>query len=149
MHKRRSLFVTGVLLSALVLFGVTGAQAQGTDPAPAIQDSLDLSVLGYDSMFVSWTVLDDAAQEDTTEIEIAWVATEIGETVAHFEALDPDGSETVPKGRSGFSLDGLTFDTKYLVGVRTLNDNSETEAAKRARGLSRTRRRKRLTLRRR
>ena len=124
MHKRRSLFVTGILLSALVLFGSTGAQAQ-TGDAPDIQ-GLQVRVTGYDSLLLTWTELTGQNLLDTTAIEVAYVATPIGTTADDLDALDPE-TMTVPKARGAATIDGLTYETMYLIGVRAVNANAAAD----------------------
>ena len=59
MHKRRSLFVTGVLLSALVLFGTTTASAQSL--AAVFVEGVTTAALDHDSIRVRWTIADEDA----------------------------------------------------------------------------------------
>ena len=83
MHKRRSLFVTGVLLSALVLSGATAAQAQ-PDPPTALASV----ALGHDTIVLSWT---RSVTTTVTGYEIGWVINPtIGTvTVDNFDSLNP------------------------------------------------------------
>ena len=64
MHKRRSFFVTGVLLSALVLFGTTTASAQLDGRSI---NSVTAAALDHDSIRVRW-VLDDESQDNVRNI---------------------------------------------------------------------------------
>ena len=62
MHKRRSLFVTGILLSALVLFGFTTASAQVT----AVDvNSVTAAALDHDSIRLRWVL----ETEDSDQID--------------------------------------------------------------------------------
>jgi hypothetical protein len=126
MHKQRSLFVTGVLLSALVLFGATGVEAQGTRPTPL--DNVAAAVTGYDEALVTWNVLTGTELTNATGIEIVWAATAIGATFENLEALEDAGeveTMSVPKTRAAFILGDLTYNTRYLIGVRGLNSDAE------------------------
>ena len=61
MHKRRSLFVTGILLSALVLFGTTTASAQVDEVSV---DTVTAAALDHDSIRLRWVLESDGESSD-------------------------------------------------------------------------------------
>ena len=70
MNKRRSLFVTGVLLSALVLFGTTTASAQSLADVTVTVTSA--AALDHDSIRVRWTVNAHEQVANITAFEIRY-----------------------------------------------------------------------------
>ena len=83
MHKRRSLFVTGILLSALVLFGSTAALAQVTD-AVFTSDGHEAVALDHDSIRVRWAIA--ATQPNSSNIESF--------EIRYQKGTMPDGAES-------------------------------------------------------
>ena len=124
MHKRRSLFVTGVLLSALVLFGTTTASAQLTNRSIA---TVTAAALDHDSIRVRWT-LDDEGEDNVkniTAFEIRYqegdggnLAVNPAEPFMYTEADEDDRS---------LGVNELDHSTSYSFQVRAVDTKGDAD----------------------
>ncbi len=119
MSTRRSFFVTGVLLSALVLFGSTAAQAQEVGTAPAA----DSVVIGstdpkaFDMLEVTWDA-PDTTNNLTLGYRVYWMEGDdvlTATTLQNAQSMNVgiDRDETEQKA----TLTGLKPDTMYVAAV--------------------------------
>ena len=121
MSTRRSFFTTGVLLSALVLFGSTAVQAQ-----PAAPTSVSAVAVGYDSVTVSWAAV---TFEGLTGYEIGIVKTPaIGTLDASNYEMSGATKKKVGATVLSTQFTGLVAGTGYTVAVRALAANDATVA---------------------
>ena len=116
-NKRRSLVVTGVMLSALV-FGSTAASAQTAPPGAS---AVEVSALGYDQLLVSWT---SATNTDPPgDSEVARASYQVGyikhATATTFGAGSP-ATMTVNAAQSQAVLTGLDAGSRYVIAVRAV-----------------------------
>ena len=135
MHKRRSLFVTGILLSALVLFGSTTVSAQITVVAadPAIT-TVQAVALDHESIRVRWAT-DTVANEPTvafiTGFEIRYQ--ERGTATTVYDVNEPSMYAEAEDDERSVLVDGLDHSTAYVFQVRAIDD--EGTAALQGNGL--------------
>ena len=116
MHKRRSLFVTGVLLSALVLFGTTtvGAQVDGSGGVDFAAGVTAAVALDHDSIRLRWAVTGSEI-ENITGFEIRYQAS------TEMDEYDPDEASMFAKAADDATsvvVDGLKHSTWYVFQVR-------------------------------
>ena len=127
MSTRRVYFTTGVLLSALVLFGATVAQAQ-TGEAP-VGGSVEISSTepaAFDKLVVTWTAGADT-DDNTIGYRVYWMkgATAISETtIQNAESMnvginraDNDAGDPAPYKTQTFTVTGLDGGSMYQAGV--------------------------------
>ena len=129
MHKRRSLFVSGVLLAALLLVAPTVAFAQGEDPAkPVLSEVFEVS---YETIRVRWssvTTDENGAALSETDAD--------DETITKYTVLYREGSgsendsaplgnrfevEDVDKGDTQADITDLDPDTQYVFSLLAVN----------------------------
>ena len=126
MHKRRSIFVTGVLLSALVLFGTTTASAQVN--GVTIASTVTAAALDHDSIRVRWALTNEAEANarNITEFEIRYQegkspVTETGssEPFMYAEVTDEEDRSLV--------VNELDHSTSYIFQVRAVSTTATAE----------------------
>ena len=125
MNKRRSLFVTGILLSALVLFGSTTAQAQDVTVTSVVATD-------YGNVRVSWNALEAGQNaegykvryEEVTDADATGVGTSSSVAFTGIgDVIEDIGDETRT------TLTGLKFGQAYLIGVVGYDEDDENLAA--------------------
>ena len=121
MSTRRSYFITGVLLSALVVFGATAAQAQVTAP-----QSATAAPSGFDAIVV--TFAPPTNTENISEYQVGHaMKPAIGDvTAANFDVLSPT-KVSLGTTTTAYAITGLTAGTDYVVGVRSRDPDAEEE----------------------
>lgn len=114
--RRRSFFTTGILLSALVLFGATAAQAQPSD--------VNALPAGYSSIVVTWSA-PGGGLDDVARYEIGYAVKPALSTVTanNFNDLGPK-KMTAAKSLVSATIGDLKAGTDYVVGVRTVSTDS-------------------------
>ena len=116
--KRRALVVTGVMLSALVLFGPAAAFAQ-TDTAPANGvTAVTATALAHDRILVQWTAVADAGTEAVArkEFELGYIQ---HDTATSFGAASLTTMKVATQSRQ-YEITGLSAEKRYLIGVRAI-----------------------------
>ena len=125
MHKRRSLFVTGVLLSALVVFGPTTVSAQ---VANAVLPDANVTAISLDHsrVRVSWDVVTtgQATAANITGFEIRYQ-----EGAAAYDTDERSLAElTAALDDDRIVVDGLEHSTTYTFQVRAVDREGDTAA---------------------
>ena len=116
MHKRRSLFVTGILLSALVLFGSTAAFAQVQDGVFTTTGH-EAAALDHDSIRIRWAI--DVTNTQSSNIEEFQIRYQEG--MAPNEAESWEIIEDIDEGTRTIVVDELDHSTDYVFQVRALD----------------------------
>jgi hypothetical protein len=121
MHKRRSLFVNGVLLSALVLFGPTTASAQVNDVQIGV---VNVVPAGYGALQITWTLhtTDTASMAQESNITGYEVRYQEGASLNNAEPFDVVEVSNTQTHR----LEDLEHGTAYIVQVRAIDDDDTT-----------------------
>ena len=116
--KRRSIVVTGVMLSALV-FGSTAASAQTAPPGAS---AVEVSALGYDQLLVSWTSAANNTDPPASG-QVIRASYQVGylkhASATAFGAGSPM-TMTVNAAQSQAVLTGLDAGSRYVVAVRAI-----------------------------
>ena len=115
MSTRRSYFTTGVLLSALVLFGATATQAQTAPDNGA--SAVSATGLTFNSVLVTWK-----ATADTDDQANARKNFEVGYAKSDTLSLTALALETMTAGttRREAVISGLEAGKNYVVAVRAI-----------------------------
>jgi hypothetical protein len=129
MSRRRSFFITSVVLSAVVLFGVAAAQAQQTPVSPVLATVGD--PVAFDKLKVTWGAGADGNPLDLTSgYRVYYMKVDDDSTTA-LDADDipnsrsMDVSRNKTKDEQTLTLTGLTAETTYAVGVAAKNTDGE------------------------
>ena len=119
-NRKRSFFVTGALLSVLVLFGAEAAFAQVSD----VED-LAASSRGHDTIRLTWTHAGGSTLEkfslryqQTTPADTAGVVT--GDFNTSMDIMRMDIAKKSSGTEYSYILEGLKPDKDYIFGIRTL-----------------------------
>ena len=133
MSTRRSFFITGVLLSALVVFGATATQAQQAPATPAVATVGDPAA--FDKLKVTWGAgADNDALDLTSGYRVYYMKVDEDST----DALDTDDipnsrsmdvSRNKTKADQELTLTGLTAETTYAVAVAPKNTDGEVDVS--------------------
>ena len=125
-RARGSFFVAGILLSALVFFGSTTAQAQAPPTNPV--GNVGVTPLGHDRLLVKWTVAVDAPGVAVPRKDI-----QVGhlqhDSATEFGAGSPITTVVAPSFEQA-EITGLSAGKRYIIGVRARPGTPATPGAK-------------------
>ncbi len=124
MSTRRSLFTFGKLAVAAALLVLGPAIVHAQAPAAVDATSITVTPVDHDKLLVGWTA---PAAADRGAYEIGYAA---HKTATDFIGIKPKMMKA-PGGTTAVSavVSGLTAETRYVIGVRTVNTAADPDVA--------------------